>query len=234
MLTDYAMNKVLAHGRPHPPLCQLHPMLNGDRRHCRPLICHYFIIHKANMRSMSFDGDAVGNSQLGAEFGSSNVRSGTESGGRRSEMGSGGGKVGTPDWVWRARCLRDKRRNCERESRNQQVHTTIERANPILKRISYQLMIYPLVYMLILTIPPIIRTYQTTTGISTPFAISTVDKACIVTQAKQTLSWSATTRVHGASGGASSPDPRAGNDGALSLRFSHVDKWLGKMEGRKG
>lgn len=44
------------------------------------------------------------------------------------------------------------------------------------------MMTYPLVYMLIWTIPTTIRIYQATTGNSAPFAIGTVDKACIVIQ----------------------------------------------------
>lgn len=38
------------------------------------------------------------------------------------------------------------------------------------------MMTYPLVYMLIWTIPTTIRIYQATTGNSAPFAIGTVDK----------------------------------------------------------
>ena len=40
------------------------------------------------------------------------------------------------------------------------------------------MMTYPLVYMLIWTIPTTIRIYQATTGRSAPFGIATIDKAC--------------------------------------------------------
>lgn len=40
------------------------------------------------------------------------------------------------------------------------------------------MMVYPLVYMCIWTIPTVIRIYQATTGKSAPFAIGTVDKVC--------------------------------------------------------
>jgi hypothetical protein len=43
-------------------------------------------------------------------------------------------------------------------------------------QISYQMMTYPLVYMLIWTIPTTIRIYQATTGHAAPFGIATVDK----------------------------------------------------------
>lgn len=39
---------------------------------------------------------------------------------------------------------------------------------------------YPLVYMLIWVVPTTIRIYQVTTGKPAPFAVATVDKACIV------------------------------------------------------
>jgi hypothetical protein len=38
------------------------------------------------------------------------------------------------------------------------------------------MMTYPLVYMLIWTVPTTIRIYQATTGRSAPFAVGTVDK----------------------------------------------------------
>ncbi|KAH7114210.1 G protein-coupled glucose receptor regulating Gpa2-domain-containing protein [Dendryphion nanum] len=55
-------------------------------------------------------------------------------------------------------------------------------ASPVLKKMAYQMMSYPLVYMLIWTIPTTIRIYQSVTGKSAPFGIATVDKACIVIQ----------------------------------------------------
>jgi hypothetical protein len=81
--------------------------------------------------------------------------------------------------------------DCERRGQVAPRSTRIGRASPVLKRvcnsphssnptdweqISYQMMTYPLVYMLIWTIPTTIRIYQATTGKSAPFAIGTVDK----------------------------------------------------------
>ncbi|KAG4413674.1 hypothetical protein IFR04_013178 [Cadophora malorum] len=131
----------------------------------------YFIIHKAHTRFMSFDEDAIGSLQLGTEMGSSGMRS-----------GDGGGRAGTPGLGLDGSMSSGTEDECERGARNQQTHTRIGRASPVLKRISYQMMTYPLVYMLIWTIPTTIRIYQATTGNSAPFAIGTVDKACIVIQ----------------------------------------------------
>lgn len=43
-------------------------------------------------------------------------------------------------------------------------------------KISYQMMTYPLVYLLIWSIPTSIRIYQAVTGKPAPFGIATVDK----------------------------------------------------------
>jgi hypothetical protein len=81
--------------------------------------------------------------------------------------------------------------DCERRGQVAPRNTRIGRPSPVLKRvrgsspfsnpsdseqISYQMMTYPLVYMLIWTIPTTIRIYQATTGKSAPFAIGTIDK----------------------------------------------------------
>lgn len=44
------------------------------------------------------------------------------------------------------------------------------------------MLMYPLAYMLVWTLPTSIRIYQVTTGRAAPFALQTVDKACIVIQ----------------------------------------------------
>lgn len=44
------------------------------------------------------------------------------------------------------------------------------------------MLMYPLAYMLVWTLPTSIRIYQVTTGRAAPFALQTVDKACIVVQ----------------------------------------------------
>ncbi|KAE9381377.1 hypothetical protein N431DRAFT_539044 [Stipitochalara longipes BDJ] len=72
--------------------------------------------------------------------------------------------------------------DCERRGPSDPRHTRIGRALPLLQRISYQMMTYPLVYMFIWTIPTAIRIYQVTKGKSAPFGIGTVDKSCIVIQ----------------------------------------------------
>ncbi|KAH6675579.1 G protein-coupled glucose receptor regulating Gpa2-domain-containing protein [Halenospora varia] len=118
----------------------------------------YFIIHTAHNRFMSFDEDAVGSLRTGSSM--------TRSGGPRLSLNISSG----PD------------DDCERVVQPAPTHTRIGRASPVLKRISYQMMVYPLVYILIWTIPTTIRIYQSTTGKSAPFAIGTVDKACIVFQ----------------------------------------------------
>ncbi|KUJ22374.1 uncharacterized protein LY89DRAFT_728527 [Mollisia scopiformis] len=117
----------------------------------------YFIIHKAHNRFMSFDEDASGSLQTGGS-----------SANRTASRLSMNVSNGADD-------------DCERAGA-QSRHTRIGRASPVLKRISYQMMTYPLVYMVIWTIPTSIRIYQATTGKSAPFAIGTVDKACIVIQ----------------------------------------------------
>lgn len=48
--------------------------------------------------------------------------------------------------------------------------------SPMLKKLARQMMMYPLVYMLIWTIPTSIRIYQSVTKKSAPFGIATVDK----------------------------------------------------------
>jgi len=62
------------------------------------------------------------------------------------------------------------------------THTRIGKASPVLKRVSYQMMTYPLVYMMIWAIPTSIRIYQSVSGKPAPFGIATVDKSCIVIQ----------------------------------------------------
>ncbi|KAF2679966.1 hypothetical protein K458DRAFT_393235 [Lentithecium fluviatile CBS 122367] len=60
--------------------------------------------------------------------------------------------------------------------------THVRQPSPVLKKLARQMMYYPLVYMLIWTIPTTIRIYQSVTGTPAPFGIATVDKACIVIQ----------------------------------------------------
>lgn len=54
--------------------------------------------------------------------------------------------------------------------------THVRQPSPVLKKLARQMMMYPLVYMLIWTIPTTIRIYQSVTGKPAPFGIATVDK----------------------------------------------------------
>ncbi|KAH6891516.1 hypothetical protein B0T10DRAFT_402115 [Thelonectria olida] len=51
-----------------------------------------------------------------------------------------------------------------------------------LKKIAQLMLMYPLAYMLIWTLPTTVRIYQTTKGVRAPFALQTIDKCCIVLQ----------------------------------------------------
>jgi hypothetical protein len=151
----------------------------------------YFIIHKAHSRFMSFDEDATGSMQMSGSRNRNNARD------IRVEVNismtsSKNGSMGKTSDV--------QSDDCERAVEVAPTHARIPRASPHLKRvrsltiyfpirciltpkqISYQMMTYPLVYMLIWTIPTVIRIYQATTGNAAPFGIGTVDKACIVIQ----------------------------------------------------
>lgn len=54
--------------------------------------------------------------------------------------------------------------------------THVRGPSTVLKKMAYQMMMYPLVYMLIWTCPTAIRIYQSVTGRPAPFWIATVDK----------------------------------------------------------
>ncbi|KAG4255703.1 hypothetical protein FPRO03_04651 [Fusarium proliferatum] len=51
-----------------------------------------------------------------------------------------------------------------------------------LQRIARLMIMYPVVYMLVWTLPTAIRVYQTIKHTPAPFALQTIDKACIVSQ----------------------------------------------------
>ncbi|CAM1511853.1 Fc.00g093660.m01.CDS01 [Cosmosporella sp. VM-42] len=57
-----------------------------------------------------------------------------------------------------------------------------ERTNKKLKMVARLMLMYPVAYMLIWTLPTAVRIYQTTQGSPAPFALQTVDKSCIVLQ----------------------------------------------------
>jgi hypothetical protein len=58
---------------------------------------------------------------------------------------------------------------------------TPQELSAALKKIAYQMMTYPLVYMLIWSIPTAIRIYQASTGKAAPTPVATVDKVCTET-----------------------------------------------------
>ncbi|KAH7364191.1 G protein-coupled glucose receptor regulating Gpa2-domain-containing protein [Rhexocercosporidium sp. MPI-PUGE-AT-0058] len=150
----------------------------------------YFIIRKAHTRFMSFDeDDVVGSLSLGlqTESYSSRLRNGSE-GGKGELSGHQGVEMRGPvEGSGSVSVSGEGDGNCERGFRNHPTtvtttHTRMGRPSPVLKRISYQMMTYPLVYILIWTIPTTIRIYQATTNEAAPFAIGTIDKSCIVIQ----------------------------------------------------
>jgi hypothetical protein len=66
-------------------------------------------------------------------------------------------------------------RNGQNSKRNS-TNSSARRPSRTLKRIAYQMMTYPLVYMLIWTIPTAIRIYQATTSRPAPTPVATLDK----------------------------------------------------------
>ncbi|KAG4430336.1 hypothetical protein IFR05_014189 [Cadophora sp. M221] len=145
----------------------------------------YFIIRKAHTRFMSFDDerdDAIGSLRQ-TESDSSRLRSGNGSGNRSA---CGRDSLPTQELEMSSSISKSAEGDYERGVRSPPTTTPttthtrigIGRASPVLKR----MMTYPLVYMLIWTIPTTIRVYQATTNDSAPFVIGTIDKACIVIQ----------------------------------------------------
>ncbi|KAM5367879.1 hypothetical protein ACJZ2D_009790 [Fusarium nematophilum] len=57
-----------------------------------------------------------------------------------------------------------------------------EEASNKMKNLARRMLLYPLAYMLVWSLPTAIRIYQSTRGVPAPFALQTVDKACIVLQ----------------------------------------------------
>lgn len=135
----------------------------------------YFIIHKAHSRFMSFDEDATGSFQMSGH--ASHVRSAPRVPINMNSKGSS-----SNDSSSNSSRNELKSPEADVEIVVAPTHNRIPKSSPHLKRISYQMMTYPLVYMLIWTIPTTIRIYQAMTGRRAPFGIATVDKACIVIQ----------------------------------------------------
>ncbi|KEZ41754.1 hypothetical protein SAPIO_CDS6729 [Scedosporium apiospermum] len=57
-----------------------------------------------------------------------------------------------------------------------------QKTNLKLKMLARLMLMYPIVYMLIWILPTAVRIYQSSKGVPAPFALQTVDKACIVLQ----------------------------------------------------
>lgn len=118
----------------------------------------YSLIYKAHTRFTSFDQEAAGTPEPEAESVSSTRCIGCPNG----SMGLGSG-LGSKD--------------NERGAGTRGV-TQMRKPSPVLKKLAYQMMAYPLMYMLIWTIPTAVRIYQSVTGKPASFGIATVDKAC--------------------------------------------------------
>jgi hypothetical protein len=90
-------------------------------------------------------------------------------------------RIGRPSTVFQ---MDDKEAHMDIEQSGGTISGPRQKRQPsaVLKKMAYQMMSYPLVYMLIWTIPTSIRIYQSVTGKPAPFGIATVDKACIVIQ----------------------------------------------------
>ena len=71
---------------------------------------------------------------------------------------------------------KDLQVDVEENGGSTQGRTHARQPSPVLKKMARQMMSYPLVYMLIWTIPTTIRIYQSVTGKPAPFGIGTVDK----------------------------------------------------------
>lgn len=70
------------------------------------------------------------------------------------------------------------------------------RGSSDLKRLSYQMMMYPLVYGIVWALPTGIRIYQAVTGKSAGFTISTIDKVRIPTSSLHLICCSRTNKAH--------------------------------------
>ncbi|KAF2654376.1 hypothetical protein K491DRAFT_717196 [Lophiostoma macrostomum CBS 122681] len=126
----------------------------------------YFIIYKAHNRFMSFSN---GNTPHSFEPETESVSST-----RRI------GHPALPMQLSLGMSAKETDIECVDPISNGQTH--VRQPSRMLKKMAYQMMSYPLVYMLIWTIPTAIRIYQAVTKRPAPFGIATVDKACIVIQ----------------------------------------------------
>ncbi|KAB5581052.1 hypothetical protein GE09DRAFT_461083 [Coniochaeta sp. 2T2.1] len=68
------------------------------------------------------------------------------------------------------------------EGNNEATQRQARKANRKMKKLARLMLMYPLAYILIWTLPTAIRIYQATKGKSAPFVLETIDKSCIVIQ----------------------------------------------------
>ncbi|CEJ93626.1 hypothetical protein VHEMI09204 [[Torrubiella] hemipterigena] len=118
----------------------------------------YFVIHRAHKNFVSIDD---GDYEMGSRFKSSTTATVTATATGPSTPTTASDAPGVAP---RRRAIRSKT------------------AAPDLQRLAYQMMLYPLVYILVWSLPTSIRIYQAVTGKSAPFTIATIDESCIVIQ----------------------------------------------------
>ncbi|KAF2496188.1 family A G protein-coupled receptor-like protein [Lophium mytilinum] len=123
----------------------------------------YLLIHKAHNRFHSFDHPS-GSLELAPS----------------ADSISSTHRIGKPGPTFSTSTPRDSESGPTAPPPRLTTHT--RGPNPVLKKMAYQMMLYPLVYMVIWTIPTAVRIYQAVTGKPAPFGIATVDKSCIVIQ----------------------------------------------------
>ncbi|KAF2813316.1 uncharacterized protein BDZ99DRAFT_382497 [Mytilinidion resinicola] len=126
----------------------------------------YLLIHKAHNRFHSFDHPS-GSIERTLEPEASSV--------------SSTARIGKPATIFSSTPTRDSESSPDADP-PLRLMTHTRGPNPVLKKMAYQMMMYPIVYMIIWTIPTAVRIYQAVTGKPAPFGIATVDKSCIVIQ----------------------------------------------------
>ncbi|UPL02985.1 hypothetical protein LCI18_013919 [Fusarium solani-melongenae] len=75
-----------------------------------------------------------------------------------------------------------RQRNTEGLQQYQEQPGPSANPQPLSNPLARRMLLYPLAYMLVWSLPTAIRIYQSTRGVAAPFALQTVDKACIVLQ----------------------------------------------------
>jgi hypothetical protein len=83
-------------------------------------------------------------------------------------------RIGKPTMAFSSNSKGDSESGPDPEPTRGTTHT--RGPNPVLKKMAYQMMMYPIIYMIIWTIPTAVRIYQAISGKPAPFGIATVDK----------------------------------------------------------